>query len=183
MTESILTLVYALALGLSMGTTAMVARRIGEKNREQAADTAVQAIIVGVVASIPISLVGIFFAKKMLRMMGGDPWVVDIGYRYMRWMLGGNLVIMLIFINNAIFRGAGDAAIAMRVLWISNAINIVLDPALIRGWARSPNWAWRRSTRPRAAAASVCWCSSGTVSRRAHWVLRSQVRKASPCGA
>jgi putative MATE family efflux protein len=138
LTESILTLVYALALGLSMGTTAMVARRIGEKNREEAADTAVQAILVGLIASIPISLVGIFFAKNLLRMMGGDPWVVDIGYRYMRWMLGGNVVIMLIFINNAIFRGAGDAAIAMRVLWIANTINIVLDPALIRGWGPFP---------------------------------------------
>jgi putative MATE family efflux protein len=138
LTESILTLVYALALGLSMGTTAMVARRIGEKNRGEAADTAVQAILVGVFASIPVSVVGILFAKKMLRMMGGDPWVVDIGYRYMRWMLGGNVVIMLLFINNAIFRGAGDAAIAMRVLWIANTINIVLDPALIRGWGPFP---------------------------------------------
>jgi putative MATE family efflux protein len=138
LTESILTLVYALALGLSMGTTAMVARRIGEKNREQAADTAVQAILAGVMISIPISLVGIFFAKKLLAMMGGDPWVIDTGYRYMRWMLGGNVVIMLIFINNAIFRGAGDAAIAMRVLWIANLINIVLDPALIRGWGPLP---------------------------------------------
>ena len=179
LTESILTLVYALALGLAMGTTAMVARRIGEKNREQAADTAVQAIIVGVAASIPISLVGIFFAKKMLRMMGGDPWVVDIGYRYMRWMLGGNVVIMLIFINNAIFRGAGDAAIAMRVLWIANAINIVLDPALIRGWGPFPELGVEG-----AGIATTCGRGIGVLVQfyalfygaRHIRVLRSQVR-------
>jgi putative MATE family efflux protein len=138
LTESILTLVYALALGLAMGTTAMVARRIGEKEPVQAADTAVQAVLVGIAASIPISIVGIFFAKKTLMLMGGDPWVISEGYRYMRWMLGGNVVIMLIFILNAIFRGAGDAAIAMRVLWIANTINIFLDPALIRGWGPLP---------------------------------------------
>lgn len=138
LTESILTLVYALALGLAMGTTAMVARRIGEKEPVQAADTAVQAILVGIVASIPISIAGIFFAKKVLTLMGGDPWVISEGYRYMRWMLGGNVVIMLIFILNAVFRGAGDAAIAMRVLWIANIINIFLDPALIRGWGPFP---------------------------------------------
>jgi len=138
LTESILTLVYALALGLSMGTTAMVARRIGEKNPAQAAETAVQAILIGVMVSIPVSVVGIFYAKGLLTLMGGDPWVIEHGYRYMCWMLGGNVVIMLIFINNAIFRGAGDAAIAMRVLFVSNAINIVLDPALIRGWGPLP---------------------------------------------
>jgi putative MATE family efflux protein len=138
LTESILTLVYALALGLAMGTTAMVARRIGEKNETEAADTAVQAILVGLAVSVPVSLAGIFFAKRILTLMGGDPWVIDNGYRYMRWMLGGNAVIIMIFIMNAIFRGAGDAAIAMRVLWIANLINIVLDPALIRGWGPFP---------------------------------------------
>jgi len=138
LTESMLTLVYAVALGLSMGTTAMVARRIGEKNPEEAARTAVQAVLVGIAASVPFALVGIFFAKDVLVLMGADPWVLEHGYKYTRWMLGGNAVIMLIFINNAVFRGAGDAAIAMRVLWVSNAINIVLDPALIRGWGPLP---------------------------------------------
>ncbi|HXV14312.1 MAG TPA: MATE family efflux transporter, partial [Candidatus Krumholzibacteria bacterium] len=138
LTESILTLIYAVAIGLSMGTTAMVARRIGEKNPREAADTAVQSIIVGLVASIPVSLVGIFYSKDLLALMGADAWALAEGYKYTQWMLGGNAVIMLIFVINAIFRGAGDAAIAMRVLWVANAINIVLDPALIRGWGPLP---------------------------------------------
>jgi putative MATE family efflux protein len=137
-TESLLTLIYAVAIGLAMGTTAMVARRIGEKNPQEAAVTAVQAVIVGVAGSIPIALVGLFFARKALILMGADAWSVEYGYRYTVWMLGGNVVIMLIFVCNAIFRGAGDAAIAMRVLWVSNGINILLDPALIRGWGPFP---------------------------------------------
>jgi putative MATE family efflux protein len=138
LTESVLTLVYAVAIGFSMGTTALVARRIGEKNPGEAADAAVQAIIVAVAASIPFSIAGAFFAKDILRLMGGDPWTIEHGYRFTRWMLGGNVAIMLIFILNAVFRGAGDAAIAMRVLWLSNGINIVLDPALIFGWGPFP---------------------------------------------
>ena len=138
LTESMLTLVYAVAIGLSMGTTALVARRIGEKNASEAADSAVQAILVALVASLPFSLAGIFFAKNLLRIMGADAWTLEHGYRFTRWMLGGNAVIMLIFVVNAIFRGAGDAAIAMRVLWLSNAVNIVLDPALIFGWGPFP---------------------------------------------
>ncbi len=138
LTESVLTLVYAVALGFSMGTTAMVARRIGEKKPREAADAAVQSILVGVAASIPFSLAGIFFAKEILAIMGADAWSIAYGYRYTQWMLGGNFVLMLIFVINAIFRGAGDAAIAMRVLWLANAINIVLDPALIFGWGPFP---------------------------------------------
>ena len=138
LTESMLTLIYALALGLAMGTTAMVARRIGEKNQREAADTAVQAILVGIVASIPVSIAGILWSKHLLAWMGADGWILEHGYRYTQWMLGGNAVIMLLFIMNAIFRGAGDAAIAMRVLWIANAINIVLGPSLIRGWGPFP---------------------------------------------
>ena len=138
LTESVLTLVYAVALGLSMGTTAMVARRIGEKNPQEAADVAVQSVAVGVAASIPFALAGVFFAKDILTVMGADSWSVAQGYRYTQWMLGGNIVLMLIFVINAIFRGAGDAAIAMRVLWLSNGVNIVLDPALIFGWGPLP---------------------------------------------
>lgn len=138
LTESILTLVYAVGIGLSMGATALVARRIGEKDHKAAADAAVQCIFVAVLASIPFAVAGIFFAQDLLRLMGADAWAIEHGYRFTRWMLGGNVVIMLIFILNAIFRGAGDAAIAMRVLWLSNGINIVLDPALIFGWGPFP---------------------------------------------
>ena len=138
LTESVLTLMYAVAIGLSMGATALVARRIGEKNPEDAARSAVQAIIVAFAASIPFSIAGLFFAKDILVLMGADEWSINEGYRYMAWMLGGNAVIMLIFVINAIFRGAGDAAIAMRILWISNGINIVLDPTLIFGWGPFP---------------------------------------------
>lgn len=138
LTESVLTLIYAVAIGLSMGTTALVARRIGDKNPREAADAAVQAIIVSVAACIPFSIAGIFFAKDILALMGADAWAIEHGYRYTAWMLGGNVVIMLIFVINAVFRGAGDAAMAMRVLWLSNAINLVLDPVLIFGWGPFP---------------------------------------------
>jgi putative MATE family efflux protein len=138
LTESVLTLIYAVAIGLSMGTTAWVARRIGEKNRTEAAEAAVQAIAVAVAASIPFSVLGAFFARDILAIMGADAWSLEHGYRYTAWMLGGNAVIMLIFVINAVFRGAGDAAIAMRVLWLSNGVNIVLDPILIFGWGPFP---------------------------------------------
>jgi putative MATE family efflux protein len=138
LTESVLSLVYAIAIGFSMGTTALVARRIGEKRHEAAADAAGQAILVGVAASVPVMLAGLFFARDILALMGADAWSVEYGYKYTVWMLGGNVVIMLIFIINAVFRGAGDAATAMRVLWLSNGLNIILDPALILGWGPLP---------------------------------------------
>ena len=138
LTESVLTLVYAVAIGLSMGTTALVARRIGEKRPREAADAAVQAIFVASMASIPFAIAGAFFAKDILTLMGADSWSITHGYRFTAWMMSANAVIMLIFVINAIFRGAGDAAIAMRVLWLANAINIVLDPVLIFGWGPFP---------------------------------------------
>lgn len=138
LTESLLTLVYAVGIGLSMGATALVARRIGEKEPRAAADSAVQCVFVAVAASVPFAIAGIFFAEDLLRLMGADAWALEHGYRYTVWMLGGNAVIMMIFILNAVYRGAGDAAIAMRVLWLSNGINLVLDPALIFGWGPFP---------------------------------------------
>ncbi|HEY6626437.1 MAG TPA: MATE family efflux transporter [Ignavibacteriaceae bacterium] len=138
LTETYLFLLYSIAMGLSMAVTAIVARRIGEKEKDKAGVTAVQAIFIAVIASIPFSLAGIFFARDLLALMGGDGWVLQHGASYMQWMLGGNLVIMLLFMINAIFRGAGDAAIAMRVLWIANGFNIILDPILIFGWGPIP---------------------------------------------
>jgi len=138
LTETYLFLLYSIGMGLSTAVTAIVARRIGEKEKNLAGLTAVQAIIIAVLVSTPFALIGIFFSKQMLTIMGGDAWVVESGFRYTQWMLGGNGIIMLLFVINAIFRGAGDAAIAMRVLWIANGINIILDPVLIFGFGPIP---------------------------------------------
>jgi Na+-driven multidrug efflux pump len=116
LTESMLFLLYAIGIGLAMAVTAVVARRIGEGKREEAAITAVQAILVALLVSVPFAIAGMVFAQDLLRLMGADAWSVAHGYPYMQWMLGANAVIMLLFVINAIFRGAGDAAIAMRVL-------------------------------------------------------------------
>jgi putative MATE family efflux protein len=138
LTETYLFLLYSLAMGLSMAVTAIVARRIGEKNAENAGGSAVQSIIVALLCSLPFAIAGIFFSKELLMLMGGDEWSLTHGYRYTQWMLGGNMVVMLLFVINAIFRGAGDAAIAMRVLWISNGLNMILDPILIFGYGPFP---------------------------------------------
>lgn len=132
-TESVLTIIYAIAFGLSMATTALVSRRIGEKNQKEASKEGLQAIIAGLAISIMIAIPGVIFAKDLLKLMGASSTIVDDLSTYTSIMFGGNLVIMLLFINNAIFRGAGDAAIAMRVLWIANGLNMVLDPLLIFG--------------------------------------------------
>ena len=132
-TESLMTIIYAIGIGLSVGTTALVARRIGEKRPEQAAVSAVQAIITGIVVSLAFSAVGILFSKDLLRLMGASEETVQMGYMYPAIMLGGNVVIMLLFIINAVFRSSGDAAISMRVLWFANILNIILDPLLIFG--------------------------------------------------
>src|ERR1700688_1058236 len=138
LTESMLSLVFAVGLGLSLSTTAMVARRIGEKKPEGAAVAGVQAIAIGLAVSVAEGLPCAFLAPRLLGLMGASPQIIAVGGGYARIALGGSGAIMLLFLNNAIFRGAGDAAIAMRLLWVSNIINLVLDPCLIFGWGPFP---------------------------------------------
>jgi putative MATE family efflux protein len=133
LTESLLTLIYALAIGLSIGATAMVARRIGEHTPEGAARAAVQAIALALVVSIILAAIGAPLAPRLLALMGGSQWVIEHGAGFTRIMLGCNATVVMLFMVNAIFRGAGDAAIAMRVLWLANSINIVLGPCFIFG--------------------------------------------------
>jgi len=138
LTESMLSLVMAIGFGLSLSTTAMVARRIGEKDPKGAAVAGVQAIVIGLAFSALVGLPCVFYAPNLLRLMGASPQIVATGSGYARIALGGGGVIMMLFLNNAIFRGAGDAAIAMRLLWVSNIINLILDPCLIFGWGPFP---------------------------------------------
>jgi putative MATE family efflux protein len=138
LTESMLSLVYTMAVGFSIGAAAMVARRIGEKDADGAAIAAVQAITLGMTLSIFMGILGATLAPYLLNWMGADPQVIEHGTLYTRVMLGGNSVIMLLFLVNAIFRGAGDGAIAMRALWLANGINIVLGPVLIFGLGPFP---------------------------------------------
>ena len=136
LTETYLFLLYSIAMGLSTAVTAIVARRIGEKSgggrrRCRAGHRHCRAAVTAVF------LAGIFYAQELLALMGADEWSIEHGYRYTQWMLGGNVVIMLLFVINAVFRGAGDAAIAMRVLIVAN-LNMALDPLLIFGWGPIP---------------------------------------------
>src|SRR5579871_4187281 len=139
LTESVLSLVFAVAMGLSLSTTAMVARRIGEKDPEGAAVSAVQAIFLGLLVSLAIGIPCGIFAPNVLRLMGATPAIIAVGSGYTRICLGGSCAVLLLFLNNAIFRGAGDAAIAMRLLWVSNIINLILDPCLIFGLGPFPH--------------------------------------------
>ncbi|HET9252158.1 MAG TPA: MATE family efflux transporter [Candidatus Eisenbacteria bacterium] len=138
LTETMLFLLYSVGMGLAMSVTAVVARRVGEGKRDEAAVTAVQAIWIALLASVPFAIAGVVFAKDLLRLMGADAWTLEHGYRYMQWALGSNVVILLLFTINAIFRGAGDPSAAMRVLWFANSLNIVLCPVLIFGLGPIP---------------------------------------------
>jgi putative MATE family efflux protein len=133
LTESLLTLIYALAMGLGIGATAVVARRIGEKHPEEAARAAVQALVLALIVSVVLGTAGALLAPRLLALMGASPGVIATGRGYATIMLGGEAAIIVLFVVNAVFRGAGDAAIAMRVLWLANIINIVLGPLLIFG--------------------------------------------------
>lgn len=138
LTESVLTLIYSIAIGLSAAATAMVARRVGEGDRNAAAKAGAQVILIALVLSVLIAVPGYIFAEDILRVMASDQSVADVGTQFTRLMLTCNLPILLLWMLNGIFRGAGDAATAMRALWIANAVNIVLCPLFIFGWGPVP---------------------------------------------
>lgn len=163
LTESMLTIVYSVAIGLSMAATAVVARRVGEKNPEQAARSAAQAMLIGVAISMLISLVGIFFAADLLQLMGASSSIIATGTTYTRIALGSNVVIMLLFLINGIFRGAGDASIAMRSLIIANVCNIIFCPIFIQGLGPIPALGLTG-----AAVATLCGRSLGVLYQLYH---------------
>jgi putative MATE family efflux protein len=138
LTESIMTLIYSLAFGGSMGVTAMVARRVGERHFREASIAAMQAIYIGVGVSVLLGIAGLVFVEDILLLMGAGEGILERGVGYSRWMFGGNITVMMIFLINAIFRGAGDASLSMRTLWLSNGLNILLDPAFIFGFGPIP---------------------------------------------
>ena len=134
-TESMLAIVYTVAMGLGIGATAVVARRMGEKDDDGAAQAAAQAIAIGLIVSTAIAVFGFVNAERLMRLMGATPSMIESSLGYAQVMFAGNATVTLLFLNNAIFRGAGDPAIAMRVLWIGTGVNMVLDPMLIFGIA------------------------------------------------
>lgn len=138
LTESVITLVYAVAIGLSMAATAVVARRVGETDIKGASNAAVQVIFLGIFVAAIISVIGIIYPKEILSLMGAEPDLIAEGYGYTQVLLGGNVTIMLLFLINAIFRGAGDASVAMWTLILSNGLNIILDPIFIFGFGPIP---------------------------------------------
>jgi putative MATE family efflux protein len=133
LTESVLTLVYSIAMGLSMSATAMVARRVGEKNAVEAGKAGMQAVLLSLFVTVIISVAGVYYAREILQLMGAPPEVLAVGVLYTQIVFAGSVFIILLFIINGIFRGAGDASIAMRSLWIANICNIILCPVLIYG--------------------------------------------------
>jgi putative MATE family efflux protein len=138
LTESMLTIVYSVGIGLSMGATAIVARRIGEKNTGAASKSGAQAILLSLMITVFISITGVIFAGDLLRLIGSDSSLILHGKIYTRTIFGGSISIMLLFLINGIFRGAGDASIAMQSLWMANICNIILCPVLINGWGPFP---------------------------------------------
>ncbi|MEO6489562.1 MAG: MATE family efflux transporter [Ferruginibacter sp.] len=138
LTESVITIVYSLAIGISMAATAMVARRVGENDPEAASKAGMQSIFISLVITLLLSIPGYIYAADILRIMGAEPQAVEIGTGYTRIIMAGSLVIMLLFLINGIFRGAGDAMMAMKSLWIANICNIILCPLLIRGFGPIP---------------------------------------------
>ncbi len=138
LTESMLALVFSISLGLGFSTTAMVARRVGEKDLEGASTAAMQAIFLGIGIALALGVPALLYAHQLLSLMGGDATLIAAGHRYTEIVFGGTAIVVLLFLNNAIFRGAGDASVAMRVLWVSNLINLILDPCFIFGLGAFP---------------------------------------------
>ncbi len=136
LTESVITIIYSLAIGTSMAATAMVARRIGEKNSEAATLAGMQALIVAVLVTIAISIPGFIYAGDILRLMGAEQEAINTGINYTRIMMAGSLVIMLLFLLNGIFRGAGDAMMAMKSLWLANICNIIYARYSFVAWGQ-----------------------------------------------
>lgn len=140
LTESLMTITYSLGWGLALGTTAMIARRVGEKDNEGASIAAVQSIYLAFIIAVPIMFAGLLFSADLLRLMGASEMIIAEGAGYTRLIFGSNIIVILLFLINGIFRGAGDAALAMRSLWIANTINIILDPMFIFGIGPFPEW-------------------------------------------
>lgn len=138
LTDSLLTIVFAVALGLAMATTAFVARRVGEGNPGEASRGALQALVLGTLVSLPFALAGVIFAPRLLGLLGAEAETIRAGSSYTAVVLGGSSTVFLLFLINAIFRGAGDATLAMKALWLANLLNIALDPLLIFGWGPIP---------------------------------------------
>lgn len=140
LTESLMTITYSLGWGLALGTTAMIARRVGEKDNEGASIAAVQSIYLAFIIAVPIMIAGLLFSEDFLRLMGASEAIIAEGAGYTRLIFGSNIIVILLFLINGVFRGAGDAALAMRSLWIANTINIILDPMFIFGIGPFPEW-------------------------------------------
>ena len=164
LTESVLALIYAVGVGLSIGATATVARRVGEKDLDGAARTATHVVYLGVIVSLVMAAIGVIFAPSILRILGAEPHVIELGVPFMRIMMGTNIVIVFLFLLNGIFRGAGDAAIAFRVLVIANGLNILFCPMFIFGVGPFPELGVTG-----AAVATVCGRGAGVIF--AAWAL------------
>ena len=163
LTESMLTITYSLGWGLAMGTTAMIARRVGEGDNDGASIAAVQSIYLAIIVSIPIMLVGIFYSEDLLRLMGASEEIISEGSGYTKVALSSNIIVILLFLINGIFRGAGDAALAMRSLWLANILNMILDPLFIFGISFFPQLGVKG-----AAVATAIGRTSGIVYQLYH---------------
>ena len=176
LTESMMTLVYTAAMGLSIGVTAMIARRAGEKDQDAAGHTAAQAVLLGAGIAIVLGVVGSLSAPWLLSVMGAGSDVVEIGSGYTRIMLAGNITVLLLFMNNAAFRGVGDAVIAMRMLWLANTINIALDPTLIFGWGPFPEMGVRGAATATVIGRGTAVCLQLAILIRGGGRLNVQLR-------